>query len=98
MWKKQRAREKQTSIADKISRSVEVPVNVLEGLPQIELLGNKEAVVEHCQGVLEYDETLVRLKTGRMTLKFTGRNLLLKSMTEDSVIVEGYFTSIEFLF
>ncbi|MGI5967263.1 MAG: YabP/YqfC family sporulation protein [Anaerotruncus rubiinfantis] len=31
-----------------------------------------------------------------MNLKFTGRNLQLKSMTDSSVVVEGYFTSIEF--
>ena len=30
-----------------------LPFNVLEGLPEIELLGNREAVIEHCQGVLE---------------------------------------------
>ncbi|MEM1483649.1 YabP/YqfC family sporulation protein [Oscillospiraceae bacterium PP1C4] len=97
MWKKRRAHEDQTSIANKLVRSFELPVNIMERMPEIELLGNKEAVIEHCQGVLEYNEHVVRLNTGRMTLKFLGRNLQMKCMTDDSVIVEGYFTSIEFL-
>lgn len=96
MWKKRRPQKQRASITDKIAQSFEIPVNVMEGLPQIELLGNREAVVEHCQGVLEYNDQVVRLLTGKLTVKFTGRGLQLKSMTDDSVIVEGYFISVEF--
>lgn len=97
MWKKRRVREEHLSIKSQLSRSLELPVNVMEGLPQMELLGNREAIVEHCQGVLEYSDRLVRLNAGRMTIKFTGRGLQLKNMSDSSVVVEGYFTSIEFI-
>lgn len=96
MRKKKKTQEKKISVPGMIARSLELPVDVLEGLPKIELLGNKEAVIEHCQGVLEYNDQVVRIRAGRLMLKFTGRDLNLRTMTGDSVVVEGYFTSVEF--
>ncbi|WP_052446702.1 YabP/YqfC family sporulation protein [Candidatus Soleaferrea massiliensis] len=94
-----RTNEEQTpkqSAASKIARVLDVPQNVLSTMPTIELMGNKEAIVEGCKGVLEYDEETVRLNLGETILKFTGRDLALKCMTSDGVIVEGYILSIEF--
>lgn len=98
MWKKRRAQAEKGSFSNFVARSLEIPVHVVEGLPQIELLGNREAVVEHCQGVLEYNSNIVRLRTPKMMLKFTGRGLCLRSMTDDSVIIEGHISSIDFIF
>ncbi len=50
-----------------------------------------------CQGVLEYDDKVVRINAGKLVVRITGRNLMLKYMTGDGVMVEGYFTSIAFL-
>ncbi len=97
MWKKRRRQEEECSIRERLSRTFELPFNVLEGLPEIELLGNREAVIEHCQGVLEYDDKVVRINAGKLVVRITGRNLMLKYMTGDGVMVEGYFTSIAFL-
>ena len=97
MWKKRRRQEEKCSIRERLSRTFELPLNVLEGVPEIELLGNREGVIEHCQGVLEYDDKVVRINAGKLVVRITGRNLMLKYMTGDGVMVEGYFTSIAFL-
>lgn len=97
MRKKRRGSEERSTVADLISQSFELPVNVVEGLPEMNLLGNREAVIEHCQGILEYDDKVVRVNTGKLIIKFTGRGLQLKSMTESGVVVAGYFTAIEFM-
>ena len=74
MWKKRRRQEEKCSIRERLSRTFELPFNVLEGLPEIELLGNREAVIEHCQGVLEYDDKVVRINAGKLVVRITGRN------------------------
>ena len=79
-----------------ISRLFEVPKDVATGLPMVELTGNREALVGRCQDVLEYDENIVKLAAGKMTIKFYGRNLQIRSMQAGQAVVEGYFTSIEF--
>ena len=91
MWKKRRRQEEKCSIRERLSRTFELPFNVLEGLPEIELLGNREAVIEHCQGVLEYDDKVVRINAGKLVVRITGRNLMLKYMTGDGVMVEVFY-------
>lgn len=63
----------------------------------MEINGNTEAVVDGCSGVLEYDTDVVRIRTGKLTVRFTGRGLVIKCLTADSLVVTGYFTGIEFL-
>ena len=67
------------------------------GGPHIELLGNREAVVEGCQGILEYDDDVVRVRAGRLVVRFTGRGLRIRCMTADSLVVEGFLRGMEFM-
>ena len=53
--------------------------------------------MEGCRGVLEYDTDVVRVRAGRMTLRFTGRCLVIRCLTADSLVVEGFIAGIEFL-
>lgn len=71
----------------------------LQGLrmpTHMEINGNTEAIVEGCSGVLEYDTGTVRVRTGRMTVRFQGRNLAINCLTADSLVVTGFITGIEF--
>ena len=67
------------------------------GGTHMELNGNREAVVEGCGGILEYSEETVRVRTGKLVVKFVGRGLTVKCLTADSLVVEGFFTGVEFL-
>ena len=87
--------QKQNTVS-KIAKVLDIPQNVLHSMPTIDLIGNQEAIVEGCKGVLEYKEDTVRLNLGDMILKFTGRNLILKCMTSESVVVNGTILSVEF--
>lgn len=96
MWKKKHYRPAppQPKVMGRIGRSLELPLEVLERLPNIELRGNREAVVEHCECVMEYTGDRVRLRAATLALEFTGRNLRLTCMTDENVIVTGYITGI----
>lgn len=72
----------------------------LAGVPMpthMEINGNREVVVEGCSGVLEYDIDVVRIRAGRLVIRFTGRGLCIQSLTADSLVVTGFITGIEFL-
>lgn len=62
----------------------------------MEINSNREAIVEGCSGVLEYDSDIVRVRTGKLTVKFQGRGLAIKCLTADSLVVTGFITGIEF--
>ena len=63
---------------------------------RIELLSNRQAVVDGCRGIIEYSDSCIRLSTDRMILKFTGTGLEIKSLTDSGVIVEGTILSLEY--
>lgn len=81
-------------MANKINiRNLAVPMQMPS---HMEINGNQEVIVEGCSGVLEYDTDVVRIKTAKMTVRFTGRGLVIKCLTADSLVVTGYLTGIEF--
>ena len=59
--------------------------------------GNREVTIDGSKGVLEYDENLIRINMGKMVACFFGRNLNIKCFNLESLVIEGYITSIEFL-
>ncbi len=81
----------------KLSGLLDIPPTAMPGITQIELGGNREAFVDGCQGVLEYDETSIKLLTGNMQTRFFGRGLQIKVLTHDSAVIEGFVMSIEFI-
>jgi sporulation protein YqfC len=62
----------------------------------MEINGNTEAVVDGCSGILEYDTDVVRIRTGKLIVRFEGRGLTIKCLTTDSLVVTGFITGIEF--
>ena len=82
---------------ERLAGCLELPHASLANLSRMELHGNSQVMVEGCGGILEYQTEVIRVKTGKMVTKFTGRGLKIRCMTEDSLVVEGFLTDISFL-
>lgn len=89
--------ESQAPQLGKLSGMLDIPPSALAGVSQIEIAGNREAVIDGCQGILEYDENTIKLTTGKMSVKFTGRGLQIKVLTRDSAVIDGFISNIEFI-
>jgi sporulation protein YqfC len=95
--KKEIIAEKITEKKNALPGIFDVPGSALSGICHIELAENREAVIDGCQGVVEYDEHIIKLATGKMVVKFTGRGLQINVLTRDSAVVTGFITGIEFI-
>lgn len=84
--------------AQRVERALELPVGAITGAARIEVSDNKRAVVEGCKGILEYDENVIRLNTGGGFVRFTGSNLCVSCLTENSAVVTGIIAAVEFLY
>lgn len=62
----------------------------------ISVTGNRSAVVDGCDGIVDYDQEKVILRTGRLTVQFSGRDLRLRRLTENSAVIEGVISSVEY--
>lgn len=65
-------------------------------VPYIEFLGNREAVVDGCKGVLEYTESGIALNAGSCVLHFFGQNLTIRAYAESQTEICGEIQSVEF--
>lgn len=64
----------------------------------IELTGNRSAVIDGCDGIVDYDDEKVIVRTGRLTVRLLGRGLRLKRLTENSAVIEGFITAVEYTY
>lgn len=62
----------------------------------ISITGNRSAVIDGCDGIVDYDEEKVILRTGRLTVRIKGRNLRLTRLTEDSAVIQGSISGLEY--
>ena len=100
MRKNRRARDPQEESPKPrtgIGELFDIPGAVTTGEMQIELAGNTEAVITGCTGVLEYDPGIIRLAGKKLSVKFTGRGLALRALTQNSAIIQGYILNVEFV-
>ena len=63
----------------------------------LEINGNNEVIVEGCKSIVEYDENIIKISTKKMFIQFLGRNLRIKCLNTDSLVIQGFITSIEFM-
>lgn len=63
----------------------------------ITLTGNRSAVVDGCDGIIDYDGEKILLRAGRLTVRFGGRDLALRRLTENSAVIEGFISQVEYM-
>ena len=76
--------------------AVGVPLAALSSCPKIELIGNREAVVDGCRGVAEYSDNVIRLNISGGSICFFGSNLEITCLYSNEATLKGIITNIEF--
>lgn len=65
--------------------------------PKIEMLGNREIIVDGSKGVVEYGENLIKLNTGEYVLSVLGDSLVIKSYDGSVAVIGGKIAEITFV-
>lgn len=97
MSRRQGKQPERRRAAEIIAREMDLPTAVFSGMAHIELEGNKEAVVEGCKSVLEYEEGIIRLDLGKNSIRFMGHGLVIRTLSTDKAVIRGTILSIEFI-
>ncbi len=66
-------------------------------LGNIELYGNRQIIIDECKGVIDYDETFLKLDLGNIKLKVSGDNLVIESYIYEQMNLKGEIISLEFM-
>lgn len=89
-------KENRTAV-EKMGDVLEVPLYAMTGTPCIEMIGNREFMIESCKGIIEYSQEQIRISAGQYIIKIAGRGMRLVGMRESSLHISGVIISIEFI-
>lgn len=82
--------------AEKIGGALELPPGTLTSSSHIEISSNREAFVDGCRGIIDYDEDHIKVNIGNGTACFFGRGLEIKSLSAHQAVIRGFIMKIEF--
>lgn len=64
--------------------------------PRVEIVGNARVLVENHHGIVEYDETLLRVKCKGCEVRIAGDGLTLAALSRSELAVTGMIISVEY--
>ena len=89
---KKRDRE-QGGILGGVAELFDLPVDVVAGLPRLELIGNRQLYLER----LAYSDTQIDANTGFGVLRIRGERLTLVAMTGEELRIGGKIDGVEWV-
>ena len=76
---------------------LDAPEDVVMNMPKIVLNGDIEVFCGAYKGLLEYSDTGIKLSAGGKTIFVSGRELMIKSIENEEIIISGRIKGVEFL-
>ena len=76
-------------VSEKVEKALDLPIGVLSKVARMELSGNRQVLIEGCQGIVAYDEDQIQVKTLSGTVRFTGRELCMTALNPACAVIPG---------
>ncbi len=96
--RKKKEKQIHIPVGERVVGSLELPRDIVLGMPKITVLGDREAFIENYKGIIEYDNTVVKLNTSLGMITLLGELLDIKTITDEDITISGKITKMEFLF
>lgn len=75
----------------------DLPPDLVESLPHIEVVGNSHFYMEHHKGILSYSDSEIDINGEACIVRVYGENMELKSMTGDQLRIKGTISKVEWV-
>lgn len=87
--------ERRESLLEKASAALDLPADVVTGVPRMELLGDREFRMEFHRGILAYGTEEIHISGGKLIVRVRGKGLELRSMNPTQLLITGAITGVE---
>lgn len=88
-------RARREGLLERTAQALDLPVDVLAGLPRVELVGDREVRMENHRGILAYGEQEIHVSGGSFVIKVQGEGLKLRAMTGLELLITGHISAIQ---
>jgi len=83
-------------LQNNFSKLLEIPSDLTLDLPKLTLIGNVQLIIENHRGLIEFTAEKTVINTSRWPITLNGRNLMVRSIMVDELMIEGVIDSIRF--
>ena len=87
--------ENRRGLLEKTAEALDLPGEIVAGLPHIELTGSHELRMENHKGILAYGSQEIHISGGKLIIKVRGEGLELKSMNANQLLITGSITGVD---
>ena len=89
--------KREDGVLTHVAELFDLPVDVVAGLPRLELIGNRQLYLERHTGLLAYSDTQIDANTGFGVLRIRGERLTLVAMTGEELRIGGKINGVEWV-
>ena len=75
---------------------LDLPADVVAGLPRITLTGSRALLVENHRGILSYSDREIEVNGGAVAIRLEGDGLVLRAMNAGELLITGEIFKLEF--
>ena len=80
--------------AHRVSRLLDVPLDMVADVPRITLNDNRELTVENYKSVEGYEPEEIRLRSTKYHITVSGKALTIIAITDEEIFISGTITNI----
>ena len=88
-------RARRPALREKTAQIFDLPLEVIAGVPKMEITGDSEFRMENHKGILSCSEDEIHISGGIYLVKVSGHSLEVRAMTGLEVLVTGKITGVE---
>ena len=91
-----RDQKKNGTLGYRITEASSMPKDVILGVPIVTITGEFEMNIENYRGIIEYTDTLIRIKLKSGQLKISGARLEIAYYTNEDMMITGKIEKLEY--
>ncbi len=80
----------------RLAEALDLPGEVVAGVPRLEITGSRELRMENHRGILDYSSEEIRISGGRSEICVRGMELTLRAMNSRELLITGTILQVSF--
>ena len=90
------APEPSASLREKMVTNLELPRDLMLGAAVLTVTGRKEALIANYKGILEYEDSFIRVQTKNCRIRISGAHLAIDYYTNEEMKITGFIDTIQY--
>lgn len=89
-------RNQDTTFREKMVDQLELPKDLMLGAAILTITGRREIMITNYKGILEYEDSFIRVQTKNCRILISGAHLAIEYYTNEEMKITGYIDQIQY--